>query len=590
MDTIEPIKICKKMYYSADELKEKCPIFFKGYRNSWSLINADVVDEQCYIFAKYEDGKWIKSTSQSKKFNKVFLLDYWVESNIPEFNSNLEYEITQAPDILKLKNSEKFKDDKGNIIDIEVRGNKNDSECYFLVKDVASGFYIKRLFSILLNFNSGYEIKTHYVYFNIIKQKNDKTIVKKELFLTHLGFVRLIHRSRINNVKYKKTVHRWLSQFKSKTPEKFVLNIEKMSKESRIGFTYLVSSPLLNAVKIGAWRSTLISLRSRYITGYGEDLSLFAIKTADAFALEKKCHKHFTKHKLTNELYDKQHYNEYVIFPKKNKEDYDIELESDIDKSESDIDDSESDIDSENDIDSESDIDDSETDDEEELENPIKTLSSFQYCKNEATDIFGNIKIISDTVDFYLCVSDVEKLIGNKNNYNQDSLIFVKKNYGKELYIKYVGLLEFVFTTNSTKESIVKLRKWMCNTLNTVQMGTKSQKNQLIASMTGVSPEAIKAVFSKTSSTLPCIYFFTIGKVKDLRKSLKISKDYDDEDIIGKYGMTKDLDRRTGEHNDTYGQLPGSDFRLTVFNFIDVQYMSQAETDLKLYMKDTILI
>ncbi|AEX61132.1 hypothetical protein c7_L66 [Megavirus courdo7] len=107
--------------------------------------------------------------------------------------------------------------------------------------------------------------------------------------------------------------------------------------------------------------------------------------------------------------------------------------------------------------------------------------------------------------------------------------------------------------------------------------------------MTGVSPEAIKAVFSKTSSTLPCIYFFTIGKVKDLRKSLKISKDYDDEDIIGKYGMTKDLDRRTGEHNDTYGQLSGSDFRLTIFNFIDVQYMSQAETDLKLYMKDTDL-
>ncbi|AGD91962.1 hypothetical protein LBA_00040 [Megavirus lba] len=64
---------------------------------------------------------------------------------------------------------------------------------------------------------------------------------------------------------------------------------------------------------------------------------------------------------------------------------------------------------------------------------------------------------------------------------------------------------------------------------------------------------------------------------------------YDDEDIIGKYGMTKDLDRRTGEYNDTYGQFSGFDFRLTIFNFIDVQYMSQAETDLKLYMKDTDL-
>nr|URM62506.1 MUTS family DNA binding domain protein [Mimivirus sp.] len=275
------------MYYSADELKEKCPIFFKGHRNSWSLINAGVVDEDCYIFAKCDNGTWIKSTNQSKKFNKVFLLDSWVESNVPEFNDQLEYEITQAPDILKLKNSEKFKDDEGNIIDIEVRGNKNDSECYFLVKDVASGFDIKRLHSIIINNCSGYKINIHYIYFNIQKQKNGKIIVKKELFLTHIGFIQFIYRSRINNVKYKKTVYRWLSQFKSKTPKKFILGIEKMSKKSKIGFTYLISSPLLNAVKIGAWRSNLKSLRSRYITGYGEDLSLFAIKTADAFALEK---------------------------------------------------------------------------------------------------------------------------------------------------------------------------------------------------------------------------------------------------------------------------------------------------------------
>lgn len=340
MDMIEPVKIGKKMYYSADELKEKCPIFFKGYRNSWSLINADVVDENCYIFAKYEDDKWIKSTSQSKKFNKVFLLDSWVESNIPEFNNSLEYEIAQAPDILKLKNNEKFKDNKGNIIDIEVRGNKNDSECYFLVKDVASGFDIKNLRDTIINNNTGYESNIHYIYFNVIKPDN----------------------------------------FRKKT---------------------------------------------------------------------------------------------------------------------------------------------------------------------------------------------------NKNTIK------------KELFLTYEGILKVLFSTRNKKTT--PFISWAKNVLYTVQMGTKSQKDQLIASMTGVSPEAIKAVFSKTSSTLPCIYFFTIGKVKDLRKSLKISKDYDDEDIIGKYGMTKDLDRRTGEHNDTYGQLPGSDFRLTVFNFIDVQYMSQAETDLKLYMKDTSL-
>ncbi|AGC02433.1 hypothetical protein H012_gp015 [Acanthamoeba polyphaga moumouvirus] len=338
METIKPVKINKNYFYSSDELREKCPIFFKGYRSSWSLINAGIIGEDCYIFAKYENGIWTKSTSQSKKFNKVFLLDSWVEKNIPEFNESIEYEIAQAPDILRLKNKEKFKDEEGNIIDIEVRGNKNDSDCYFLVKDVASGFHIKRLHNVLINNNSGYELGVHYVYFNVQKYIN--------------------------------------------------------------------------------------------------------------------------------------------------------------------------------------------------------------YVKNTN-----------------------------------------KKTVKKEIFLTYEGILKVLFSTRNNKTT--RFVSWAKNVLFTVQMGTKTQKNQLIASMTGVSPEAIKAVFSKTSSTLPCIYFYTIGKVKDLRKTLKIGNDYDDEDIIGKYGMTKDLDRRTGEHNDTYGQLPGSDLRLTMFNFIDIQYLSQAESDLKLYMKDT---
>ncbi|AVL94389.1 MUTS family DNA-binding domain protein [Moumouvirus australiensis] len=338
METIKPVKINKNYYYSSDELKEKCPIFFKGYRSSWMLINEGIIKKDCYIFAKCENGVWVKSTSQSKKFNKVFLLDSWVEKNIPEFNKSIEYEIAQAPDILRLKNKEKFKDEEGNIIDIEVRGNKNDTECYFLVKDVANGFDIKRLHNIIINSGSGYEIGVHYVYFNVQKYIN--------------------------------------------------------------------------------------------------------------------------------------------------------------------------------------------------------------YVKNAN-----------------------------------------KKTVKKEIFLTYEGILKVLFSTRNNKTT--RFVNWAKNILFTVQMGTKTQKNQLIASMTGVSPEAIKAVFSKTSSTLPCIYFYTIGKVKDLRKTLKISNDYDDEDIIGKYGMTKDLDRRTGEHNDTYGQLPGSDLRLTMFNFIDIQYLSQAESDLKLYMKDT---
>nr|WBF71201.1 hypothetical protein [Megavirus caiporensis] len=322
--------------------------------------------------------------------------------------------------------------------------------------------------------------------------------------------------------------------------------------------------------------------------------------------MEKKCHKYFAEYKLSNELYDKQYYNKYVNFLKKNKEDYDSELENmDNNDEEFENNDEYENNGSDNEDEDEDEYEDEDEDESDNEENkkknnknsnynkhiikPIKILSSFEYHKNNASDIFSEIKIISDSIDLYLCVSDIETIIGENNNYNLNNLVYVNINDNNELYIKYMGLLEVIFTTNCTNKTIIKLKKWICDIICSFHVGNNKQKNKLIADIKNVGSCDIKEIFNKYSSTNPCIYLYTIGTVKNLRKNLKINKKYDDDSIIYKYGLSRDITNTTDTLTKLFNNLSGSDFRLTIFNFIDVQYMSQAETDLKLYMKDTDL-
>ncbi len=131
-----------------------------------------------------------------------------------------------------------------------------------------------------------------------------------------------------------------------------------------------------------------------------------------------------------------------------------------------------------------------------------------------------------------------------------------------------------------------KFLKWATKTLFTVQMGTKAQKDKLVSKVLGVPDENVAEVFNRGSTKTPCIYFFTLGYAKDLRKSMNISKDYSDDMIVGKFGFAKDLARRTGEHSKDFGKIKGCELSLKYYSYIDPQYISQAETDLKRYFKD----
>lgn len=73
------------------------------------------------------------------------------------------------------------------------------------------------------------------------------------------------------------------------------------------GVIYHVTSPCLNAVKMGFWRSDLQSLRRRYATVYGPDLRLETKHVGDCRAIESR----FNEHRLGGELFDKSRLEEY---------------------------------------------------------------------------------------------------------------------------------------------------------------------------------------------------------------------------------------------------------------------------------------
>ena len=62
--------------------------------------------------------------------------------------------------------SEKFKDESGNVLEVEVRGERNKNKIFFKVQDVMTAFKMPSLDKNLLDATSNYERDIHYKTFN----------------------------------------------------------------------------------------------------------------------------------------------------------------------------------------------------------------------------------------------------------------------------------------------------------------------------------------------------------------------------------------------------------------------------------------
>jgi hypothetical protein len=148
----------------------------------------------------------------------------------------------------------------------------------------------------------------------------------------------------------------------------------------------------------------------------------------------------------------------------------------------------------------------------------------------------------------------------------------------KQMYITYKGMLKILFSCSSGNAG--SFVDWATETLFTAQMGTKEQKDKLVSKILGVSAEAVKEVFGSSSTSVPCVYLFTLNTVKKLRKGMNIPEKYPDNALVCKYGYTKDLPRRTSEHIKEYGKIKNVNLNLKHYSYIDPQYISNAESDI----------
>jgi hypothetical protein len=87
-----------------------------------------------------------------------------------------------------------------------------------------------------------------------------------------------------------------------------------------------------------------------------------------------------------------------------------------------------------------------------------------------------------------------------------------------------------------------------------------------------------------TMGKIMCIYFFMLGLVKDLRAIMNIDPKISDDEIVCKFGRTRNLKARTRAHVKTFSKLTAT-IQLHCHAHIDHQHLARAEDDVRKYFR-----
>ena len=125
-------------YYQANLLKEKQPAFFHGCSSTIrKIIDKKKILQEDYLLATYNKKQGYTICESDVKRAKLYLKKEWVDANVPGFGNNtIQLEIEPVPPLLLLDEDEKFKDEKGNVVEIEVRGERDSEKIWFKASDV----------------------------------------------------------------------------------------------------------------------------------------------------------------------------------------------------------------------------------------------------------------------------------------------------------------------------------------------------------------------------------------------------------------------------------------------------------------------
>jgi len=219
------VRLNNKVYIPAEEIFRMYPDVFKsGKKKARNILEFEFkrIPQEEFIFGSNVKAGWKESTQNNNRAKLLITKSYLEEylrlfvlnqGSIPDIQRPkvIVSDIKDAPPILDLTESEKFKDHNGAILEIEVRGKRDEDECFFRVKDVAACFNDIRLKDHILEKTTGYSPQDHFLFF--YRPQNLGTIggeqKDKELFLTYLGMLRYLFVSRNPSAK---VFQRWASK------------------------------------------------------------------------------------------------------------------------------------------------------------------------------------------------------------------------------------------------------------------------------------------------------------------------------------------------------------------------------------------
>lgn len=202
---LSKIFLNNKNYYFVEDVKNTCPAFFYGCaKSSRMIVDKRKISSDNYTYATYAPKtlKW-KQSDNSVKSAKLLLTCEWVEQNIPGWKSDngnvtndAKLDLDIVSPLLQLKDEEKFKDENGNIVEIETRGTKKLDGIFFYGKDVEKILELSSIKDVLHDPTSLYEEGIHYKKFIHKVEKNTPspsyTNNQQTIYLTYKGLVRML--------------------------------------------------------------------------------------------------------------------------------------------------------------------------------------------------------------------------------------------------------------------------------------------------------------------------------------------------------------------------------------------------------------
>jgi hypothetical protein len=188
-------------YYEANFIKEQQPTYFYGCSATIrKIIEKKKIPLENYLLATYNKKQGYTICDSDVKRAKLYLKKEWIDSNVPGFgNHSIKLEIESVPPLLLLEEDEKFKDEKGNVVEIEVRGERDLEKIWFKASDVGKMLEYKEgeIRVILMKKDGSFKQDEDYKTFiqeevtlsYSLPNKGDK---QKTIYLSYLGLVRLL--------------------------------------------------------------------------------------------------------------------------------------------------------------------------------------------------------------------------------------------------------------------------------------------------------------------------------------------------------------------------------------------------------------